>query len=260
MFLIDPANQPPYSFWLGLGLLVALAYSQLLARFQGAARLEVLAMLGLCGVGALLGAPLVGLVFRPGGELSWAGGSSVGIMLGGVVVAGVLYFVVERRRWLGLVDVVVPAGLLGLGVAHLGCLFRGCDFGRVTEASWAVAYARGSGPWFWHQVHHGLGFNGAQSLGTHPFGAYLGGGAIVVVAALTLWSLRRRGFPPGTMAALSALGYLVVRFIAEFTREPVTLRAFGQGFHALHPMLLLGIGAVLLLWYRGVYLVEREQA
>ncbi|MFU8802554.1 MAG: prolipoprotein diacylglyceryl transferase family protein [Bradymonadaceae bacterium] len=251
---IDPTRMPPYSLWIGVGIWLAFIYAMLMSPAHGVRRVEAGAMLGWCGLGALAGAPVVGAIFGVfiTGQSSGTGFSSLGVLLGAVLAAGLAWPVIGRDRWLGLLDVVVPSGLVGLAIGHLGCLFRGCDFGRITEAGWAVEYAQGSGPWLWHQVQGETLPGAAASMATHPFGAYLGAGTLAVVAGGVLWKWRRPQLAPGLIAFATALGYLGARLLVELSREPVFMPEWGRGVHLLHPLLAAGIVGVLVLWY-GVF-------
>jgi prolipoprotein diacylglyceryltransferase len=256
MYIIDPSTGPAHSVFIGAGVFAALVYAVAFARARGTGCAEALVLLGACSAAGIVGALLVGALFEGTlfhGALSGRG-SSIGVLAGASLAALGLTLVMAREQWLKSLDVVVPAGLLALGWAHLGCLFRGCDFGRVADLPWAVGYAAGSGPWAWHFLHGLIAPGSETSLGTHAFGLYLGLSTIIVVIVVSIFASMARERASGEVAVFAALGYLGLRMFVEFFREPVRLPTLEPGFHVLHPVLLVAFVAVVIFWYRGVRL------
>ncbi|MHC5025023.1 MAG: prolipoprotein diacylglyceryl transferase family protein, partial [Planctomycetota bacterium] len=77
--------------------------------------------------------------------VTWSGGlASMGGVIGGLAAAWVGARV--ARLEVGLVlDAIVPAGLLGLGIGRLGCFLAACCYGAPTDVPWAVVFP-GAGP------------------------------------------------------------------------------------------------------------------
>lgn len=202
----------------------------LLARRDRFAFGEAFAGLGLVAVCAVVGARIWSVI----GELA-AGHepdlfSAAGFASGGALVGGglalVVWRVVQGRESLKRsVDVLVPAGLIGLALTRLGCLFEGCHPGRVTDVAWAVQHP-------------------GASLAVHPFGAYV---ALPTLALLALLSFYRPQID-GRRGALAAGGYGVIRFVAEFFREGDGV--LWLGLHDGHLVALgLVVVAALFLWW-----------
>lgn len=186
----------------GLGLLLAFAVSWWLARRDGTRWPEVIATLAWSVVAAVVGARAWSLIAwwcSDPEEVRWiwdpldgAGYASAG----GLVAAAVTLFVARTLFGAGafrrIVDAVVPAGFAGLALARLGCVFERCDPGRPT-ALFGVLYPDGAS--------------------LHAFGAYITFPTLILVAI--------GAFRPadGRRAVFVAMGYAVVRFVAEFARD-----------------------------------------
>lgn len=252
MLMSDPSGGVSQSMLIGLGMWVAFAYLWTFAPRFGVRRDAAIACFGAGGVGGVVGArgmwwftQAVSQGGAGGGgffgrEVFWAalnpmtpGYSSLGFLAGaGMVVWGMDRWGQEDRGSRGrLLDVVVLAGLLGLVFARLGCVFNGCDFGRVSGEHWfSIRYARGSLAWQQHLVDGLIGSEQMWSLPTHGFALYSAGGTLLVVIAVSLWAWRRAGeqMLGGVVARRAIFAFCCIQFALEFLRESsfgVTLQA-----------------------------------
>ena len=219
--------------WYGLTYLAAFGLFMLLAlkRLQhqpfasataspaGAwSRRDVEDMLFLGVLGVVIGGRLgYCLFYKPGFYLAeplkifavWEGGMSFhGGMLG--VFAAMLWFAHSRgRRWLEVTDFIAPCVPLGLAMGRVGNFINGELWGRVADPSL---------PW-------GMVFRGAGPLPRHPSQVYqfLLEGVLLFVL---LWFYARsagadgQGRRMGQVSGMFLLGYGVLRFTAEYFREP----------------------------------------
>ncbi len=156
----------------------------------------------------------------------WQGGMSFhGGFLG--VLATALWFGHKHRiPWLRLMDFVAPLVPPGLAAGRLGNFINGELWGRVTDVPWGMIY-RGGGP-----------------LPRHPSQLYQFALEGLLLFAL-LWLYSRKPRPLGAVSGAFLLGYGVLRFIAEFWREPddfLGLLSLGlsMGQWLSAPMALLG--------------------
>lgn len=164
----------------------------------------------------------------------WSGGMSFhGGFLG--VLAGVAIFCWRRKkRWIRVMDFVAPLAPLGLAAGRLGNFINGELPGRPTDLPW--------GMWF-PQVD-------PAPIARHPSQLYQFALEGLALFAL-LWWFSRRPRPAGAVSGAFLLGYGVLRFLAEFARQPddfLGLLAFnlsmGQWLSA--PMVVAGLA--LLAW------------
>jgi phosphatidylglycerol:prolipoprotein diacylglycerol transferase len=244
--------------WYGLTYLVAfglfLALARLRLRHPAFARVtqpapwtprDVEDLLFFGVVGVILGGRLgYALFYKPLHFLShplevfalWQGGMSFhGGMLG--VILALAFFARRRGRpfW-QVMDLVAPCVPLGLASGRVGNFINGELWGRAADPSlpWAMVFP-----------HSG------SMVPRHPSQVYqflLEGVLLFVV----LWLYARRPRAPGQVAAAFLGGYGVMRFIAEYFREPdahLGLLALGlsMGQWLCVPMVLAGAW----LWWRA---------
>ncbi len=257
--LIHPAIDPvalrlgPLAIhWYGLTYLVAFALFLLLGRLrlrhpsfanlQGASAwsardVEDILFLGVVGVvaGGRIG---YCLFYKPAYYLThplevfavWQGGMSFhGGLLG--VIGALAWFSISRKKpfW-QVADLVAPCVPTGLAAGRVGNFINGELWGRVADPGlpWAMV------------------FRGAGDMPRHPSQIYqflLEGLLLFVV----LWWYARKPRPQGQVAAVFVLGYGVMRFVAEFFREPdahlglLTL-GMSMGQWLCLPMIVGGVG------------------
>jgi len=162
----------------------------------------------------------------------WQGGMSFHGGFLGVLLAMVYIARKYQIRWLAITDFIAPLVPPALAAGRIGNFINGELWGRTTDVAW------------------GMVFRGAGSLPRHPSQLYqfaLEG--VLLFAVLWLYSARPR--PTGAVSAMFLIGYGLLRFVAEFFREPddfLGLLAFGlsMGQWLSLPMVLAGI--VMLAW------------
>ncbi len=164
----------------------------------------------------------------------WQGGMSFhGGLLG--VIGAMIWFAYSRKRpfW-QVADFVAPCVPTGLAAGRVGNFINGELPGRLSDPDL---------PW-------GMVFRGAGDLPRHPSQVYqfLLEGLLLFVL---LWLYARHERATGQVAAAFLVGYGVLRFVAEFFREPddhLGLLSLGMsmGQWLCVPMVLSG--AALWLW------------
>lgn len=239
--------------WYGLTYLAAFALFIVLGRLRlrhpafsaihGAARwklqdVEDILFMGVVGV--VLGGRIgYCLFYKPAYYLSnpleifavWQGGMSFHGGLLGVIVAMVWYARSRQRPWLEVADFVAPCVPTGLAAGRLGNFINGELWGRFSDPSL---------PW-------GMVFpSSGSALPRHPSQIYqfLLEGLLLFVL---LWFYARQPRQRGQVAAAFLVGYGVLRFVAEYFREPdnyLGLLSFGlsMGQWLCVPMVLCGLG------------------
>ena len=162
-------------------------------------------------IGVVLGGRLGYVLFyKPGYYLQhplealaiWQGGMSFHGGLLGVILA--LAWFARRRglRFLAVTDFVAPLVPLGLAAGRMGNFINGELWGRATHVPWAMVFPQAG-----------------DGLGRHPSQLYQFAGEGLLLLAV-LWIASRRPRALGQVSGLFLLGYAVLRFLAEFAREP----------------------------------------
>ena len=172
---------------------------------------EDILFLGVLGV--VLGGRLgYCLFYKPGYYLShplevffvWQGGMSFHGGLLGVGVALAWFAHSRQRSWLQVADFVAPCVPTGLAAGRVGNFINGELWGRLAspDLPWGMVFA-----------HSGT------MAPRHPSQIYqfLLEGLLLFVL---LWWYARRQRQPGQVAAAFLMGYGVLRFVAEYFREP----------------------------------------
>jgi phosphatidylglycerol---prolipoprotein diacylglyceryl transferase len=200
-------------------------------------------LLFLVVLGVILGGRLGYVLFyKPGYYAShpleifaiWQGGMSFHGGLLGVMAA----MVIAARRngvdWLRLMDFIAPLIPPGIAAGRLGNFINAELPGRVTDLPW------------------GMVFPGTDGAPRHPSQLYqfaLEGVALFVF----LWWFSSKPRPRGQVSAMFLLGYGVLRFTAEFAREPdafIGYLALGLTMGQWLCLAMILAGAALLAWSR----------
>jgi phosphatidylglycerol---prolipoprotein diacylglyceryl transferase len=164
----------------------------------------------------------------------WQGGMSFHGGFLGVLLA--IWYLSRKYqlRWLEMTDFVAPLIPLGLAAGRLGNFINGELYGRVTDVPWGMLF---SSP-------------GAGPLPRHPSQLYEFALEGLTLFAI-LWVFTMRPRPVGAASGVFLIGYGVLRFVAEFFREPDDFLGFlalgltmGQWLSA--PMIAFGV--ILLAW------------
>ena len=187
-------------------------------------------------LGVVLGGRLGYVLFyKPGYYFShpleilavWQGGMAFHGGFLGVILAMVYIARKHRIRWLAITDFIAPLVPPALAAGRIGNFINGELWGRTTDVAW------------------GMVFRGAGALPRHPSQLYqfaLEG----VLLFLVLWLYSAKPRPTGAVSAMFLIGYGVLRFSAEFFREPddfLGLLAFSlsMGQWLSLPMILAGV-------------------
>jgi phosphatidylglycerol---prolipoprotein diacylglyceryl transferase len=164
----------------------------------------------------------------------WQGGMSFHGGLLGVMLAMVVAARRQKLDWLRLMDFIAPLIPPGIAAGRLGNFINAELPGRVTDAPW------------------GMVFPGAGDAPRHPSQLYqfaLEGLTLFIL----LWWFSSKPRPRGQVSAMFLLGYGVLRFIAEFAREPdafIGYLALGLTMGQWLSLAMIAAGAALLIWSR----------
>lgn len=243
---IDPVAfsiGPAQVHWYGLTYVAGLAFAWWLGRRRAArpdvpvAREQVDDLIFFSALGVVLGGRMGYTLFYGGERLLqdptwllrvWEGGMSFHGGLLGVTLA-IWWF--ARSRGLPLAGVLDFAALLtpvGLALGRLGNFIGQELWGRPADVPWAMVFPADP-----------------LQLPRHPSQLYQFALEGLLLFLILLW-FARRPRPPWALAGLFCLGYGVLRFIAEFFREPdahIGFQAFGwltRGQLLCLPMIALG--------------------
>ncbi|MFM2405172.1 MAG: hypothetical protein RL223_3052 [Pseudomonadota bacterium] len=237
--------------WYGLSYLLAFTLFMLLARARvrqpmwraagwSAPQVEDLLFWGVLGV--ILGGRLGYVLFyKPEHYLAhpmeilsvWQGGMAFHGGMLGVIVALALYARRHGRAWLEVTDLIAPCVPTGLASGRIGNFINGELWGRPASADlpWAMVFPQSG-----------------SLLPRHPSQLYQFALEGLLLAAL-LWLYARRPRAIGQVSGAFLGGYGLLRFIAEYFREPdafLGLQALGlsRGQWLCVPMIVGGV----LLW------------
>jgi phosphatidylglycerol:prolipoprotein diacylglycerol transferase len=123
-------------------------------------------------------------------------------------------------------DTFAVAFPFAVSVTTIGCFFYGCCFGTSSDLPWAVRYPVMSLAHY-HQFESGLlSYNDLYSLPVHPVQLYVTLGGIIV--ALLVVMFRKRWKANGSLLLSSVILFLIMRFIAEFFRDPLSNKSGGE--------------------------------
>jgi phosphatidylglycerol:prolipoprotein diacylglycerol transferase len=184
------------------------------------------------------------IFYKPGQYLAnpldilmlWKGGMSFHGGMLGVIVALALYARSRGRPFLEMMDLVAPCVPTGLASGRIGNFINGELWGRAADPSlpWAMVFPQSG-----------------SALPRHPSQLYQFLLEGLVLFAL-LWWYGRRERARGQVASAFLVGYGVLRFVAEFFREPdsflgVLALGLSMGQWLCLPMIAAGAG--LWLWF-----------
>ena len=164
-------------------------------------------------VGVVLGGRVgYALFYKPGYYLEnplemlmvWKGGMSFHGGLLGVVLAMALFARLRRRPFLQVTDLIAPCVPTGLASGRIGNFINGELWGRAADPSlpWAMVFPQSG-----------------SALPRHPSQLYQFLLEGLLLFAL-LWWYGQRERARGQVAAAFLIGYGVLRFVAEFFRQP----------------------------------------
>lgn len=165
----------------------------------------------------------------------WKGGMSFHGGLLGVIVAMALFAWRRRRPFLQVTDLVAPCVPTGLAAGRIGNFINGELWGRAADPAlpWAMVFPQSG-----------------SLVPRHPSQLYqfaLEGLLLFVV----LWLYARRARPLGRVSAAFLVGYGVLRFVAEYFREPdsfLGLLALGMSMGQWLSLPMVAAGLALWAW------------
>ncbi|HLB08746.1 MAG TPA: prolipoprotein diacylglyceryl transferase [Gemmatimonadaceae bacterium] len=244
-------------YFLGYALGVYLARRRIRLGLVPLTTAQLDSLVGYLIVGMLVGARVVyALVYQPGHYFStpaeflrvWHGGLSFHGAVLGMTLACVLFARRNHVPVLAITDTMALAGTPGLALGRLGNFINGELFGRVTTVPWAMIFP--SDP---------------LRLPRHPSQLYeaLAEG---VLLSLVLWSLDRHArekgwYRPGLVSAAFLVGYGVLRFGLEYTRQPdsqlgLVLGPFSAGQLLCAVMIVSGLAWLKILYRSASRLID----
>jgi phosphatidylglycerol:prolipoprotein diacylglycerol transferase len=232
--------------WYGLMYLLAFIGFLLLGRlranesWRGLTKQDVDDLLFFGVLGVILGGRLGYVLFyKPVHYLAnpleifmvWKGGMASHGGIIGVIIVMYLFARSRGKPFLQVADFVVPAIPQGLAFGRIGNFINGELWGRPADP----------GFWPWAMVFPQSG----DTVPRHPSQIYqflLEGLLLFAI----LWIYSRKPRPVGSVSAMFLIGYGVLRFIAEFGREPdafLGLLAFdmSMGQWLSLPMIAIGV-------------------
>ena len=164
----------------------------------------------------------------------WQGGMAFHGGLLGVFLA--VWWVARKHQlgWLEVTDFLAPLIPLGLAAGRLGNFINGELWGRVSDVPWAMVFQNPA----------------AGPLPRHPSQLYqVAFEGLALFAILWLYSAKPRR--TGAVSALFLMGYGVLRFVAEFFREPddfLGLLALGLSMGQWLSVPMVAAGIALYAW------------
>lgn len=190
----------------------------------------------------------------------WEGGMAFHGGFVGVMLAMFFYARTTKRGFLQVTDFIAPLTALGLAAGRWGNFMNGELWGRVSERSysWLMVFKQAQladEKWLAANpdlINHPNIVNAINTLGglpRHPSQIYqmLGEGILLFIL---VWLYARKVRPTGAVSGLFLAGYGVMRFAAEFVREPDDYLGLSQGLSRGQqlsiPMIICGVA--LMVW------------
>jgi phosphatidylglycerol:prolipoprotein diacylglycerol transferase len=195
-------------------------------------------------LGVILGGRLGQVIFyEPGYYLQhpleilavWKGGMSFHGGFLGVLVAMALWGRKSGKSLFQVTDFIAPLVPLGLMAGRIGNFINGELWGRVADPSlpWAMVYPQ------------------VDALPRHPSPLYQAAGEGLLLFVI-LWMFSSRQRRTGQVSGMFLIGYGVLRFLAEFFREP------DHGIFGLSYVVSMGQWLSLPMIVFGIYLLRRR--
>ncbi len=165
----------------------------------------------------------------------WQGGMSFHGGMLGVLVSQIWFARTRHKPWLQVMDLIAPCVPTGLAAGRVGNFINGELWGRLSDPSLA-----------WGMVFRHSGTLQPR----HPSQVYqfLLEGLLLFVF---LWLYARKPRKMGEVSAAFLVGYGVLRFVAEFFREPddfLGILALGMSMGQWLCLPMIAAGVVLWIW------------
>lgn len=152
LFQIGDFRMPSYSFFLGIGLLIAIVVSIYRVKKYNGDFWLILDMAFYVAVMALFGSHLYYLILHTE-DYSWENPMKTLFITGGLVYQGglifgfitaVVYLFVKKINILQYFDIISPTILIGEAIARIGCFLGGCCFGKKCDNFLGVSFPQES--------------------------------------------------------------------------------------------------------------------
>lgn len=170
-----------------------------------------------------------------GAGFTWYGG-----LFGGTAAVS---WIVKKNKipWLVGADIAAPALAIGYGVGRIGCHVAGDgDWGAVTDVPWGVAYTKAIVGW----ADPITGVPYLPGVLVHPTPIYEFLESLIVFGIL--WTLRTKGYVPGTIAWLYLILAGLARFVVEFWRvNPVVALGMSEAQWFSIGLVVIGLGQLM---------------
>lgn len=212
----------------------------------GWTRRDVEDMLFLGVLGVVVGGRLgYAIFYKPGLYMAnpaeilmvWRGGMSFHGGLLGVMAAMVWFARSRKRAFLEVMDVIAPCVPTGLAAGRIGNFINGELWGRAADPAlpWAMIFPQSG-----------------SNVPRHPSQLYQFALEGLLLFAL-LWWYGQRPRARGQVGAAFVFGYGVLRFVAEYFREPDSFLGLMAGGMSMGQWLCLPMiaGGALLWWWCG---------
>ena len=168
----------------------------------------------------------------------WQGGMSFHGGMLGVILAMALFAHRRERAWLAVTDFIAPCVPTGLAAGRVGNFINGELWGRMADPQlpWAMVFPQSG-----------------SDMPRHPSQLYqfFGEGLLLFVV---LWWYARQPRATGQVSGVFLLGYGLMRFAAEYFREPdahLGLLALDMSMGQWLCVPMIAGGALLWWWSRG---------
>ena len=157
----------------------------------------------------------------------WEGGLSFHGGLSGMIIAGYLLCKKYRIKLLQFADVFAVPLALGQVFGRIGNFINGELYGGPTTLPWGINFA--------NEIS-----NAGTAVFRHPAQLYEAVYDIIIFA--TLWKLKDKNLPQGTLLAIFLIMYSIFRTLTEFIRiETATIGPLTMGQALNIPMFITGI-------------------
>ncbi|MGB2630663.1 MAG: prolipoprotein diacylglyceryl transferase [Candidatus Omnitrophota bacterium] len=120
----------------------------------------------------------------------------------GIVLVSIAFCRINKINYLHFTDLFLPAIPLGYTLGRLGNFINGEFYGRITTMPWGMYFLSDST----HQLRHP----------SQLYEAFFEGLFLFII----LWSLRKKKYFDGFISGLYLIGYGLLRFFVEFSRQP----------------------------------------
>jgi len=187
----------------------------------------------------------------------WDGGMSFHGGLIGLILTIVWFAHRTQKSFWQVADFVAPIGPLCLALGRVGNFIGGELWGRLTDVSWAMIFAKstGFGPNETEALNEAWRSGALDHLARHPSQLYQAGLEGLSLFFILMWySAKPR--PRAAVSGMFLIGYGAFRLFAEFFRQPddhlgfLAMHWLTMGMALSFPMIAAGI-VILLYAYRS---------